>query len=725
LVAVSTRTFWRGLLTRRAAVSLAGALSVLALLPATASGHAAFVDAHPEPGTRLERSPEEIELEFTEPLNRSLTEVTVVDLVSGKPVRVEAESAERKHLVLRPVTPLRKAPYRVQWRAVSTEDGHPLEGSFSFGVRTAARGGELDLEQSPLARDGWLRIALRAVLYVALLFFAGGLATTALLGRGAPPGAWLMPHAPRRELERAGRDPTLAIERHWVRTVDAGWLALGAAIAVAIAEGADASEGLSARGLSDFLLTNVAGLSRVLTVVALALALVRTSRPPLAAVAAASALLSISLSGHASSAEPRAVAVLTDWVHLVAASVWVGGLAQIAVAWVPLVRGGSPALRRSVMATVLPRFGVIALPAFVIVAATGLLNALIQLGHPSELVESGYGRVLAVKIALVGLIAAASYWHAIRLRPRLLRTNPHPDARPARRHWRLLGAEPVVGVAVLATAALLVAFPLPPSQLADGDDAEAAGDEAPCDPCPLRKPRRDELAVAENAGPYIVAAWLRRAGDGLQGELRVLGRNMKPAPNPVTITGAPARPCGEGCWSFRALRAPSQLEVQVAHDRGIYVAELPASWRPDGSRLARRLLGRAQRTMRGLRTVREREVVSSGPGSRADTRYRFEAPDRVAYVTNRNTWTVIIGRSQWFRTRGSPWQRPERYGGGGRRCACGPGSGGRPTPAPCGCWRSSGAGRGESRSSRSWTRPHRSGTASGSTLPPCGYRGPG
>src|SRR5207244_5369840 len=99
----------------------------------------------------------------------------------------------------------------------------------------------------------------------------------------------------------------------------------------------------------------------------------------------------------------------------------------------PRVKRLSATVRRAVMRAVLARFGRVALPAFVVVVASGLANALIELGHPAALWQTGYGRVLAVKIAFVGLIALASYNHALRLRPRLLAANPHPDARLERR----------------------------------------------------------------------------------------------------------------------------------------------------------------------------------------------------------------------------------------------------------------------------------------------------
>jgi len=78
----------------------------------------------------------------------------------------------------------------------------------------------------------------------------------------------------------------------------------------------------------------------------------------------------------------------------------------------------------------------------------------------------------------------------------------------------------------------------------------------------------------------------------------------------------------------------------------------------------REILRRAQATMRALRSMRQRERLTSGPGSFAATEYRLEAPDRFSYATNSGAQSVVIGTRQWSRTRGEPG-REDRYGGGG------------------------------------------------------------
>lgn len=654
----------RGRATARWLLAAVLGVVALAFLAADASAHAAFLESTPTAGARVERSPERIVLRFTEPLNSGLSRVTLVPAGGGEPLAAKLEPGRRGRLALRPLTALATGAYRLEWHTVSTEDGHALEGSLSFGVRAPALAGGQQIEQSPLARRGWIRIALRGLFYAALLFFGGGVIVATLLGSAREPAGWLIPRSPAGSRKGNVGSQAGRAERAWRRTVDCGWLAAGLAVGVAVVEAADAG-GLSLRTMGDFLLSNVAGLARAATVLALAgSALLASRRLAPAAGLVVVAFLAVALGGHANSADTRLAAVATAALHLLAAAVWLGGLAQIALAWLPLRRTAARELRRAVMADVLERFGRVALPAFLIVASTGLVNAWIQLGEPSALWQTSYGRLLGLKIALVAAIALVSYWHAIRLRPRLLQANSRAPERLERRHWRLLGSEPLLAVAVVAVAAVLVAFPLPPRQLADADEAQGRAGEA-CDPCPQPKPRANELAVAEQAGSSIAAVWVRRERNGLSGRLRVLDRDAKPvAQARARIRLAEQRTCGPGCFDFRLRARSPQLEVRVRERERTVVARVPVRWRPSENARARRLLRRAQRAMGELRSVRQHEVVTSGPGSLAETRYRLRGPDRLAYRTDRRAEAVTIGKEQWSRVEGLPW-RKDRFGGGG------------------------------------------------------------
>jgi copper transport protein len=658
----------------------AGAALALALLAPAAWGHASFLGADPPPGVRVQSAPRQVALAFSEPLNRALSRADLVDARSGRRVPAARRFAGDRRLVLTPRSRLARGAYRIDWQSVSTADGHPLEGSFGFGVRVAAGAGGGSLQRSPLADGGWARALTRWALYAALLLFTGGLLARALLGRrwpagdedpepdplepstggngnGRGPAAPISPRGgvavatrvpPRLAAQPEARDvdPAVAARADAV-LADAGLAAIALAATAATLEAALAAHGLSAAALRDYLLANFAGVARIAVVglAAVALGLARRA-PRAAALAAGTAVVAVAVSGHARSANPAGVAIAADAVHLLAGAVWLGGAATLALAWGPALR--EPATRRRVVRTVLPRFGRVALPAFGIVVVAGVVNAVVELGRVSDLWRTAYGAILLAKVTLIALAAGAAWLHAYRLRPRLA-------ARPGaeRRHWRALRAEPLLAIGVVGAAALLVAFPLPPRQL---DAASRPAGQLPaCSSCPLPAVAPDELGVAAQAGTQTVAAWIRRHGDALTGTVRALDFKGTPAASRPEVLDARNAPCGRGCVAF-ALGGPAdRMRVRVA-DRGrTFAAVLSARWQPAGGARARRLVDRAERTMRALRSVVEDERVTSGPGTLAVARYWLRAPDRLAYRTGTGAESVEIGARQWLRTPGTPW----------------------------------------------------------------------
>src|SRR5205814_6429576 len=94
-------------------------------------------------------------------------------------------------------------------------------------------------------------------------------------------------------------------------------------------------------------------------------------------------LLSMSLSSHAAAEPDPILPVLSDWVHLLAASAWVGGLTHFTAALCVSRRSqdatGKPLAAR-VAARLLPRFSALALISVATLALTGLYMAILRLG---------------------------------------------------------------------------------------------------------------------------------------------------------------------------------------------------------------------------------------------------------------------------------------------------------------------------------------------------------
>ena len=602
-------------------------------------------------------------MRFDEDLTR-LSTAAIYNQQTDRRIAATVSFPRPLEMVLRPVHTLPRGSYQVEWHSVSAEDGHEVEGSFSFGVRARAIGGAVASVQSPLAGLGWLRMLIRTGMYATLFLFAGAVMLRALLGARAN-ALWLLPRAVRDQL---GAQQAAEIER-WERSLvtDAGLLAVALAAASALIDTQLAAGNLSPQSIDAYLLTNTPGLAQVWLVGLLAMALCGAVIGARAsAVFVTLALGALVLSGHADSTSPRGLALAIDWLHVVAGTAWLGGIAVLAFVWLPRLRTAERALRRAVMADLLPRFGRVALPAFSLVALTGMINAYIYVRQPSQLWDSSYGRALLVKSALVVLIALVSYTHAFRLRPRLLAANPHPDAKLERRHWRLVGIEPVIGIALAASVAVLVSFGTP-AQLAAGRALAADQPLAVCNPCILPLPSANQLSVAAYVRSDVVAGWFTRHAGRLEGQIRVLDLNNQPASTPFEIVGASSisLSCGLGCRAFTINGTPAAVRVILNPDRGNQTAALLTRWRPGASALALRILLRAQATMSRLHSFEDTESTTSVPGYSAIVHYRLQAPDRVAFVTyvvhqprtpQREGQAVEIGGRAWTREPGSPWQ---------------------------------------------------------------------
>ena len=138
-------------------------------------------------------------------------------------------------------------------------------------------------------------------------------------------------------------------------------------------------------------------------------------------------LLAEALSGHAATVPVLAVtSVGLDWLHLLATSVWIGGMAAMVFALLPAARGlmerceGGPRTLLELLA-LLDRFSPAAYLALVTAACTGMFNAQVRLAGVGDLFGSTYGRLLLIKLVAIGLIVALSGSHVLFTRPRLRR----------------------------------------------------------------------------------------------------------------------------------------------------------------------------------------------------------------------------------------------------------------------------------------------------------------
>ncbi len=94
---------------------------------------------------------------------------------------------------------------------------------------------------------------------------------------------------------------------------------------------------------------------------------------------------------------------LVTWVHLICASIWVGGSIFIGIVLVPVLKSYTKSVEELVMLMVKigRRFNKMTVPAFAILIATGLFSSRAFFESPEALVGSTYGIILMIKVILV------------------------------------------------------------------------------------------------------------------------------------------------------------------------------------------------------------------------------------------------------------------------------------------------------------------------------------
>ena len=97
---------------------------------------------------------------------------------------------------------------------------------------------------------------------------------------------------------------------------------------------------------------------------------------------------------------------LLTWVHITSAAIWVGGSLFIGVVFAPILKKMSMPVeeRIQLMVQVVRRFNKLALPALLILIATGMYQAHLVLQKSDILYETSYGHVLIIKMILVAAL---------------------------------------------------------------------------------------------------------------------------------------------------------------------------------------------------------------------------------------------------------------------------------------------------------------------------------
>jgi putative copper resistance protein D len=119
-------------------------------------------------------------------------------------------------------------------------------------------------------------------------------------------------------------------------------------------------------------------------------------------LAAVGTLVPMALQGHSAGVSGHAMAITSMGLHLVFVSVWLGGVVTLV-----LLRGIIEPAR---LATVVSRFSTLAIIAFVVVAVSGVANALLRIGSVDKLFITPYGQIVLLKLGAMVILGAFGFW---------------------------------------------------------------------------------------------------------------------------------------------------------------------------------------------------------------------------------------------------------------------------------------------------------------------------
>ena len=403
------------------------AASVLMMMAAVATAHGVYVRSNPASDARLTKAPIEVRVTFSETPDPRGSDIAVLD-ASGKRLDGQDVSAvgDEANTLRVSLSAIGDGGYLVTWTVLSAVDGHETKGAFAFAVGNAPLPKIPDVGPATPPPTP-LEIAGRALSFAGIALLIGLGFFTMFIREPAGEG----------ELRR----------ERWLMVAGGGLLVGGTALLL-----------LPQIATTPARLLTLLGLRALAGVAAICVALSRGLLPPdvrreaVAFLGLAAGLTATLVSHAAASGDLRYVAL--DYLHVIAISIWLGGVVAFAFVVMPTAHALDPKqLGQSVW-----RFSLTALAAVAVLITTGVLQSLDRLVLIEDLVETPYGIALLAKIVLLvgllGLGALNLFVWGPRMRRGLAGSRPF---------LRGVLGETALFVGVLVAASFLTAFP-PPAQ---------------------------------------------------------------------------------------------------------------------------------------------------------------------------------------------------------------------------------------------------------------------
>ena len=434
------------------------------------SAHAVLLRSNPLVNAVLDKSPVQVELFFSEPLEPNLSSISVIDsnlvAVDAGDVRVDAADPTRMTVTLHVLS---DGVYTVSWKALSAIDGHQTVGTYPFAVGDVSISAVQSVGQSSTASLPFTALLSKFLLLASLAILVGQRLFIAQVWNPA-----LAPH----------RVPKPVV---WIQLYRIGLIGLLLSVGIGILSQAGQATGaeLTAPWDPDAQTGRILIETRlgIIWLARLALAmfvvwLAADSETPwkewIGFAASLALLFTVTLTSHAATEVRPLLPMLGDWLHLLGMTFWFGGLLYLFTGLRQIQSVEDASIRTKINSRLTQRFSVNAILFVGLIGLTGFYSAYLRVGSWPAVFTSLYGHVLLVKQAfVVGLLVIAAV-NLLVISPRLNRElqAQSADTRLAARLGKNVLLELSLAALLLASVSFLTYIPpakvvAPNSGLAD------------------------------------------------------------------------------------------------------------------------------------------------------------------------------------------------------------------------------------------------------------------
>lgn len=468
-------------------------VAVVALLTTGAPqafAHPYLTDSNPRPFSSVSSAPGVVTVTFSEPIEINYSKISVLgpdgtEVDRNDPKHVDGDTATLQ-ISLQPN--LSEGVYTVSTTVLSAVDGHVVPYAFTFGVGVAPPGGSDGGTGQPTEILSPEESASRFPGMVGQIVVVGAAFGSLWLWKPLERVPWLANAIATRRLE---------IDRKMIKLVIIG---TGLVIASNVAMISVQAYEIGA-GLGDAISTSFGGIWMIRMIESSILMMIAVfvqrkiakegtipSRAEIIAilVMGLAVLVTSGLISHGA-ATGQTTAIFLDFFHNAAASIWIGGIVLMGFVVVPrLLALSDERAGPAAISILIPRFSTVVVVVLGLAVITGPLLLFMLESNLSLTLASTYGRILAIKLALAGVMVGMGAYSQLVVQKKAVAAM---IGMQSIRHTgigkfvRTLKAEAGVGVALLLMVSLMANGALPEGEFPQfaRDDPQAAFAEKPGD----------------------------------------------------------------------------------------------------------------------------------------------------------------------------------------------------------------------------------------------------